>query len=150
SIIPLQTSDNFFEVKSVTNAQGRELMAAGNRVENEAAGTYLLRDISAARFDQRSARDYIYYMIELLRDESAVFSGIGREFVATLIKDLNQNIALLEQKVKLSGSKSSGAKAYLILTPFTPGDNVYISYYSTNGELANKLRVGTKLSCYAG
>jgi hypothetical protein len=129
-------------VKNVTDAQGRDLVAAGNRVENEAAGTYLLRDISAARFDQRSAKDYLYYMIELLRDESAVFSGIGREFVSSQVKDLNQNIALLEQKVKLSGAQGVRAKAYLIITPFAPGDNVYINYYSTNGELANKLRVG--------
>jgi hypothetical protein len=150
SIIPLQTSDNFFEVKSVSNAAGKALVAAGNRVENEAAGTYLLRDTSAARFDQRTAKDYILYMVELLRDESAVFSGLGREFVANLIKDLNQNISLLEQKVKLSGSVSERASAYLIINPFIAGDNVFISYYSTNGDHANKLRIASRLTCYSG
>ncbi len=150
NIIPLYTSDNFFEVKEVTNASGKNLASAGNRSENETIGTYMLRDTSAARFDQRSAKDYIHYLVELLRDESAVFSGLGREFVSNLIKDINQNISLLEQKVKLTGNAKDRANAYLIINPFVPGDNVFIGYYTTNGESANKLRLSTRLSVYSG
>ena len=150
NIIPLHTTDNFFEVKEVTNASGKNLITAGSRLENETAGSYMLRDTSAARFDQRSAKDYIHYLIELLRDESAVFSGLGREFVSNLIKDINQNISLLEQKVKLTGSNKERANAYLIINPFIPGDNVFINYYTTNGDAANKLRLSTRLSVYAG
>ena len=70
----------------------------GNTSVPDMKGTYTLRTGDVERFDSRNAMEYMNYLLELLRDESSAFAALGQDFVASQIKELNQNIAQLEQK----------------------------------------------------
>ncbi|HYV92796.1 MAG TPA: type VI secretion system baseplate subunit TssF [Chitinophagales bacterium] len=150
NIVPLPTSDYFLTVASVTTSDKFEYTSnplANSRNYN--AGTYTLRHGGIQRFDQRNAVETVSYLLDLLRDESAAFSVLGNDFLTSTIRQFNQLIALLEQragKQQLEGERTS----YLIMNPRQAGENVFVSFWSANGELGNNIRAGNKLELYSG
>ena len=86
-------------------------------------------------------------MIDLLRDESAAFTVYGQEMLSTNLKELSQLLALVEQKIQRTVAEEHSLD-YLILRSFQNQDNVHIEYWSTIGDFANNIRVGTKLDIY--
>lgn len=157
NIIPLLSEEQFLSVYSVQGSFGSS--DAENTYTNspfddikemQMNGTYSLTTGEVERFDNRNAVEYMNYLLELLRDESRAFAAIGQDFVASVIKELNQNIALIEQKVKQNISLLSQSLTYLLVNPRVEGDHIFVEYWTTNGEMANMIRSGTKLELYEG
>lgn len=150
NIIPLNSDDIFFDMKIVYGSDGTIFQSKPltnyNKLEG---GSYTLRHGGIGRFDSRSAAEMISHLTDLLRDESAAFSIIGNEFLASDIKHLNQIIASLEQKTGADITFKETI-SYVMIRSRGQGENIFIEFWTLNGLLGNNLRAGSKLNVYSG
>ena len=152
NIIPLKTSplEQFLAVKSLTDDTHTYKSVPYRKMNEEETGTYTLRTGGVERFDTRNARELISYLVELLRSESSAFSAYGYDFIATTLKEMNQRIALIEQKTKGYLNNASEIPNYIIVKPFEGFDMMYVEYWTTLAEAANTVRSGTRLQQTSG
>ena len=145
NIIPLRTRamDQFLSVKSLSDKIHQYKSVPYRKGDEEEVGSYTLRKGGVERFDNRNARDMIGYLLELLRNESAVFAAYGYDFIATTLKEMNQKISLMEQKTKGYMANSVEVPDYIIVKPFDGNDMMYPEYWTTAAAIANNLRPGT-------
>ncbi|MBS1614700.1 MAG: hypothetical protein JST06_01125, partial [Bacteroidetes bacterium] len=102
------------------------------------------------RFDSRNAAEYLNYLVELLRDESRAFAAFGQDFMAAAIKDLNQNIGLIDQKIRQNLHLLQTAPTYLLVNPVEESDTIFVKFWTSNGAAANAIRANTSLELYEG
>ncbi|GAB3796460.1 hypothetical protein GCM10028819_14100 [Spirosoma humi] len=148
NIIPLETDRYFLAMRDVRTSQNHPLTAIplGN-LSDMATDTYTVQ-YGVSRFDDRDARQTLINLQDLLHDESASFAALGEDFLTSVIRELNQALARLEAKVDQKTRKRDTIP-YLIIKPKQPGDTVFIDYWTGEGEAANRLPVGSRLSPYA-
>lgn len=151
NIIPLQTDDIFLDLDSVTNDEGKMLNTRA--VENESDDSFgiLLRNGSVGRFDERDAVAIVDYVVQLLRDESVAFSQFGNDFMNKEIKQVQQIVNKLEQRI-FSGNQKKETVPYLMVrnSDKSPWQNIFLKYWSTCGKEANQIKAGNKLRLYKG
>lgn len=152
NIIPLKTTgmEQFLSVRSLTDEKHQYRSTPFRKMEEEAAGTFTLRNGGVERFDGRNAKEFISYLLELLRSESAAFSAYGNDFISSTLREMDQRIALMEQKTKVIANSSSEIPHYIIAKPYEGNDMMYAEYWTTLAEMANMLRSGTRLQEYNG
>jgi len=156
NIIPLLTDEQFFAVHAVDGTysenSGRTdyVFYPFDRYNHSDKGTYTVRSGDLQRFDSRNAAEYLNYLVELLRDESRAFAAFGQDFLATTIKDLNQNIELISQKIRQNLNLLHTAPTYLLINPLQEGDTIFVQYWTCNGESGNGIRSGSKMDLYEG
>lgn len=151
TIVALQSPSSFLDMIDVRGQDNTPFFETAISNPSQApAGSYLLRHSGVGRFDKRSAVEYTQYMLQLLRDESASFSALGRDFIETQVKQVNQSIAAIEQRMSEALLKGSESISYLLLNALNFPDNVFIQYWNTDAENGNNVRPGTKLSTYQG
>jgi len=148
NIIPLETDQSFLMVREVRTSEGHRLtsVALDTRTD-EMAGTYTIQN-GVSRFDSRNARQVLTNLQDLVRDESASFAALGEDFLSSLIRELNQTLARLEAKVDQKTTRQEPL-SYLLIQPRQPGDTVFIEYWTSHGEAANRLLAGSRLSSQA-
>ncbi|MFO7617574.1 MAG: hypothetical protein R6V75_10010 [Bacteroidales bacterium] len=150
NVIPLETEDSFLDMRNVSNTSGKAyVMKAFSGIGKMEKGSYILRQGGIARFDSRNAREMINYLLELLRDESAAFSVLGTDMISSNLRELNQGIARLEQRLQDSQMIRENL-SYLMLKADQEDDLVFVEFWSTKGSAANKVKAGTKLMVYEG
>ncbi|TGE07758.1 type VI secretion system baseplate subunit TssF [Hymenobacter fodinae] len=151
NIYPLASEEAFLairEIYSLRNVVFRSTTLTSLR-END-TDTYTLR-YGAGRFDARSGQEALLELLELLRDESRAFTATGTDFVTNTLRELNQNLARLEERLGQSGAETGRDPApYVMLRPRDSNDSVYLEYWSSNGEAGNRLPTGTRLLVYDG
>lgn len=152
NIVPLKTNDidQFLSVHSLTDNTHIYKPVPYKKTDEDEYGTYTLRNGGVERFDTRSAKDFIKYLLELLRSEGAAFSSYGYDFMATTLKEMNQKISLMEQKTKGYGINGNEIPYYIIVKPFEGFDMMYVKYWTTLAEVANHIRANTKLQLNKG
>ena len=152
NIIPLkiQGLEQFLSVRSLADEMHSYTSTPFRKMEEEETGTYTLRSGGVERFDGRNAKEFISYLLELLRSESAAFSAHGNDFIASTLREMDQRIALMEQKTKSIANTTSEVPHYIIAKPYEGCDMMYVEYWTTNAETANVLRSGTRLQEYNG
>ena len=152
NIIPLKTTgmEQFLAVRSLSDEKHQYTSTPFRKMEEEETGTYTLRSGGVERFDRRNAKEFISYMLELLRSESAAFSAYGNDFIASTLREMDQRIALMEQKTKAVANSSSEMPHYIIAKPYEGNDMMYAEYWITLAKTANSLRAGTILQEYNG
>lgn len=151
NVIPLLTDeDQFYDLGEITDETGRFLNIRQNNEEDTTKMNILLRNGGAGRFDEREATVVIENLVQLLRDESASFSKLGKDLISQEVKSLQQSITKIEQLVGENTSNQSAYTPYLMVRnqKQTNSKFLYIQYWSTNGYAANGLRPGTKLQPY--
>jgi len=149
--IPLSSDDIFLDLDSINDSRGYQYHIKEFSEGNLDIGDATLRHTGVTRFDERNASELIQYLIELLKDESASFTVIGGDFIDGTIKEINKSIATLEQHIKEKKFTKSNFP-YAIIRPKSTAvknDNDFftVSYWVTNGDEANDLKVGTHLDC---
>ena len=149
NILPIKTENLFFDMKSIVNTDGDVYKARSKDSSNNDKGTFVMRSDNVGKLDKRKAREYITYLIELLKDESASFSFMNNDFLQKNLKGLNQLISLLEKKVSESTNEETQTN-YVLLKPYNTNENLLIEYWSTNGESANNIKTGCELAIYKG
>jgi len=152
NIIPLKTRDfeHFLSIRFLSYETKQFKSVPYRKMDEEQTGTYTLRTGGVERFDTRNAHEMISYLLELLRSESAAFAGYGYDFVATTLREMNQKIHVMEQKMQGNASSATEIPHYLIVKPFDDSDVMYTEYWTTMAETANNLRAGTRLQLEKG
>lgn len=150
NIIPLISDEIFFDMRKVTSSDGKifsiKTFSGINEVKN---GTYIIRHGGVGRFDSRNAAEIISYLLELLRDESAAFSIIGADMIFSDLRELNQTISRLEQRLERSNVVKKEI-SYLLLKAHPGDETLFVEFWTTNGAFANKIKSGKKLFAYNG
>ncbi len=156
NIIPLLSREQFFAVKTVegtiTGANGRSdyVYYPFDQYNDRDKGIYTVRVGDLERFDSRNAAEYLNFLIELLRDESRAFAAFGQDFMASTIKDLNQNIALIDQKIRQNLHLLQTSPTYLLINPVQEADTIFVQYWTCNGTAGNGIRPSTQMDLYEG
>ena len=148
-ILPIETENLFFDIKSIVNTDGKEYKARGENSSGIDKGTFVLRSDNVGKLDQRKAKEYIVYLIELLKDESASFTLLNNDFLIKNLKSLNQLIAVLEKKVTETSSKEIQTN-YVVLIPYKTNESLLVEYWTTKGNAGNNIRSGSELTLYKG
>jgi hypothetical protein len=149
NVIPMESSDSFLAVREIRNDSNRVykgIPLAGLKELDVA--TYTIRS-AINRLDQRQAQEMLNYLLELLQDEGASFAAIGEDFLSSQILELNQNIARLEQRLKKQ-SEFKSSNPYIVLNALTPGETLFIEYWSSQGQGANNIPSGNKVTLFSG
>ncbi|WP_299888152.1 type VI secretion system baseplate subunit TssF [uncultured Lacinutrix sp.] len=147
NILPIKTEDYFLDVKSIVNTNGDVYLPKLKDVLNTGKGNYTVRGNNIGKLDQRSSKEYLIHLIELLKDESASFSFLNNDFLHGNLKKLNQLISLLEKKVASSTDKLIETN-YITLEPYSKKENLLVDYWTTNGEEANNIKSGSDIDVY--
>ncbi len=145
NIIPLSSNpgEHFLSVKSVSDSQNRiyeELPFHDS--ETHKYGTYSVKRGGIERFDIRNAKEYVSNLIDLLRDESAAFSMVGKGFLTGMITDLKNLISSMEHRLAEINANRE-VPSYLIVDSEETGETIYIDYWVSNCELTNNIKAGT-------
>jgi hypothetical protein len=152
NIIPLNTEDIFLDLSDVSNDEGKLLnVRSFKQLGEEESFSLMLRNGGVGRFDERDAGSIINYLLQLLRDESAAFSTLGNDFMSGEMKQLQQIINKLEQRL-FSRQLQRDHTPYLVIRNNTnkPRQNIFVRYWSTGGSEANNIKSGTVLRLYRG
>lgn len=110
-------------------------------------GNAVLRTGGVSRFDSRSASELLQNVLDLLKDESSSFAGLGKDFMSSSLVEINQLLASVEQQAK-EKSFSKNNDPYLMIKPKTDeseGKSFEISFWSTCAEEGNDIKAGTVL-----
>jgi hypothetical protein len=151
-IYPLKLNDDYFlELFSVMNDRNKEFDVISNNAEPEDENYAYLRFGGVARFDERNAAEEINYLIDLIRDEAAAFSRLGQDFTDNNLKEINQIIARFKSKMSQIGMQNLN-NPYLVLNTKKTKEKgtLFIKYWTTNGEEANKISTFSKLNVFKG
>lgn len=150
--IALPTADAFMGVHTVVNQKNQAYTASEKNLyteDDETPRIYTLRQQGIGRFDKRDARAILYQLMELLRDEVTAFTAIGEDFLASILREIAQNMARVEQKLGVKKAGETTAQPFLVIRADKNPDILFISYWSTLAEQANGLPAGSKLQSYS-
>ncbi len=152
NIIPLTTDDLFLDLEELSSDEGKRLnIRSFEQNGEEKTFAMLLRNGGVGRFDERDAGEIVNYTLQLLRDETAAFSTLGNDFMSGEMKQLQQIINKLEQRL-FSRQLRKEQTPYLVIQ--NGGDalrqNISIRYWSTAGAEGNNVKSGTLLRLYKG
>ncbi len=147
NVIPIKpgNNDHFLSVKELyddRNTYYTEIPYA--QADKSYDGSYSIRNGGAERFDSRNAQQIIQYLFELLRDEKAAFASYGTDYLASILKTLEQNLSLIERKSQRVHHNSELFN-YLIITPSEKSSMLYLHYWTTLADAANNIRRGVRL-----
>ncbi|WP_421941953.1 hypothetical protein [Pedobacter sp.] len=151
NVIPVKTEDleQMLAVESLRDNRGKRYNEIPYTNENEKGdGSFSVRYGGTERFDTRNAKELMDYLFELLRDEKASFSAYGPDFLSTVLRSLEQNIALIEQKSRSALKAIKDLPSYIILKPLDDADIVFLDIWVTQAEDANKISAGNRLAVY--
>ncbi|WP_306353347.1 hypothetical protein [Flavobacterium sp. '19STA2R22 D10 B1'] len=152
NIYPLNIGEDFFlELYSVLDDKNREFDVIKNNNHEQIDDYAYLRFGGVARFDERNATEEINYLIDLVRDEAAAFSSLGHDFTDTNLKEINQIISRFRNKMAQVGMHKKNTP-YLVLNSKNKKDRgtLFVKYWTTNGEDANKINTFSRLLLYKG
>ena len=148
NIVPLSIDDVFLDLIKIYSAKQLLYKESVNSTQDELeTGTYTIRQGAIGRFDARNANEMLAYMMDLLKDESAAFSAMSTDMLQNNLKQLNQLINAIQQKLNLDAKRKDIA-TYLMIEPQKNHENIYIEYWITQGTHANAIKQGTSLIQY--
>ena len=113
-----------------------------NQELKNGVGYYTVRTGGVERVDQRSAKDFVDYLFELLRDEKAAFSMYNADFLSNVLQDIDKNITLIHQKSKVKAADIKEQMNYIILKPKNENDLVFAEVWLTYAEIGNGIGMG--------
>lgn len=149
NILPMITEDLYLDMEDITNQDGEILNVRDLDRKEQPDLSILLRSGGVARFDERDAVSIIENIIQLLRDESAAFARLGKDFIAGEVKQLQQIINKLEQQM-LQRQLVSERVPYLLIRKEKVEEvqHIFLRYWSVTGKMGNDIKAGTALMPY--
>lgn len=149
NIVPLYSNDIFFDLHEISDLDGNmyNIRAVEKNVNEKL--TVILRQGGIGRFDERDAAMIIENIIQLLSDESAAFAVLGRDFLGSEMKQLQQIIYKLEQQM-VTRELQREYTPFLVMRQTEDADvnNMVVTHWSTCGEQGNDIKAGTTLQTY--
>ncbi len=148
NIVPIVTSSLFLDIKSISNLNNQKYKLLNKNITNTDKGVYSIKTDSVSRVDSRKAKEYLTYLIDLLKSESASFAYLNNTFLQVNLIKLNQIISLLENKITSATSQDEMETQYVSIIPYSTLETLSIEYWSTDGSFANNIKYGSSLKNY--
>lgn len=152
NLLPLRTGpfETLLLVRMVADSKDRLFTPFPfHKADHISEGSYAVRRGGVERFDVRNAREQLYFLLELLRDESVAFAVYGQDTVRLLLTQLQEKIDQLERKVQTTATPPLALSQYVLFKPFDEGDTMQVDFWTTHCELANRIPAGTRLQAYS-
>lgn len=112
---------------------------------------FVLRKAGVNRFDTRDAQELIVNLIRYIREETFVFSALGKNILSNNIKIIRKNLNDIETRIKFGeGNGADKEKTVFIGFPGSQRETVIVRYWSTIGHLANNIPSGIALTLESG
>lgn len=149
-IIP--SKEMLFSIKSVEDGASNRYTQQPILSEKEHIyRTYAINDYcSSKRFDSNVAKKHVQQLIEIVRDESAVFTSIGQDNLINLLTEIDHLLEQLNQRVNVKDIAVDESTHFISFNHLTANETIFIKYWVTNGIHANGIPAGTKLNAYKG
>jgi hypothetical protein len=149
NIIPMYSENIFFDLHEISDSDGNVYNMRAIEKNAQEKLTVILRQGGIGRFDERDATMIIENIVQLLSDEGAAFSVLGRNFLSGELKQLQQIIYKLEQQM-ITRELTREHTPFLVVRKQKDEEfnNLTVSYWSTNGEKGNDIKAGTTLQTY--
>lgn len=147
NLFPLVSEEPFLAVRDVYSLSN--VTFRSTTLADGATDTYTLRTHGVGRFDSRTSREALRELLELMRDESQAFTAAGTDFIGGILRELDQSMARLEERLDRQRAAEQPAP-FLLLRPKEVRDSVYLEYWSSNGLAANRLPAGSSLRVQDG
>ncbi|WP_343588818.1 type VI secretion system baseplate subunit TssF [Flavobacterium sp.] len=148
SYVALETGNNIYlDIESVIDPLNNhyEIKEFKEGVVEE--GNAVLRIGGVSRFDSRTASELLQNLLDLLKDETSSFSGLGKDFMTSSLSQISQLLASVEQQAKESSFLKNN-DPYLMIKPKIEKNmenSFQINYWSTCAEEGNDVKTGTVL-----
>lgn len=149
NIVPMYTNDLFFDLQQIADLDDNVYNIRTLEKNVHEKLTVILRQGGVGRFDERDASMIIEHIVQLLSDEGAAFSVLGRSFLTGELKQLQQIIYKLEQQM-INRDLSREFTPFLVIRKETDEamSNLIIKYWSTCGDKGNDIKAGTGMQVY--
>lgn len=108
-------------------------------------GTYTMRQGTAGRFDDRDGTEFMNHMLDLLDEERRSFAAMDVNTTVSELRTIEQVLEKLGRRVQASGTGEG--QRYIMIKPFTSSENAHVYFWTTDGEMADGLPVGTRFNC---
>ena len=150
NVIPLFTDDLFLDMQRVSDSEDEVFLPKTSISNNgDSIKTYVVRQGGITRFDSRDAREMISHLVSLVRDEASAFSAKGSDLISSELKQLDQILSRLQQRIN-SSEITEDLNSYLTLESKARYDKIHVQFWSVAGDIANNIRMGSKLSVARG
>ncbi len=146
NIIPLASEELFLDITDITDLEGKSLDGFSKNGQDTLIN---LHYGGVARFNEKNALATVEGLMQQLRDESAAYSNIGNDFLNTELKALQQSLHKLDQQLA-ERDLIKGETPYLVAggKDKIGTSNIFVKYWTTNGQDANGIKPGTPLALY--
>jgi hypothetical protein len=142
NVFPIRTDegDFFLDMIEIETPTGVKL-ANVQQFNRDNNNQYLLRQGGVARFDERDASEILSYLVDLLRDEGAMFMALGRGEIETDVEEIRKRLERINNVIKKDNFQN-----WFISTKTTEkSGRLNVRYWTTKADIANNLAFGTKL-----
>ncbi|WP_430907950.1 hypothetical protein [Maribacter sp. 2-571] len=154
NIIPLMgESDYFLDIQKITGDNGNRYFVKNRTEKDTGEPQAYLRYGGVSRFDERDASELLNYTLDLLKEDGVAFSAMDDDFINSNLKEMKQIVSRIEQQIELRNFKKNKIP-YLIVNRNSVAKNkdkiIYTDYWTTTGDMANKINPYSKLFQYEG
>ena len=141
--LPLSSKEYFLDMQDLEDESGSVYKESGAINEKSEVCSYSLRKGGCESFDKRDVKDYFLRLRRLLENELALFS----QNISRRLGDRSSIEHMLSEINKVEKQFAVGSDMLRYLFVDSPQDNYlfYARYWTTRGDHANGIRVGTKL-----
>jgi len=142
NVFPIRTdeSDFFLDMIEIETAAGAKL-ANVQQFSRDNNNQYLLRQGGVARFDERDASEMLSYLVDLLRDEGAMFMALGRGEIENDVEEIRKRLQRISNVIK----KDNFQNWFVSAKTTEKSGRLNIRYWTTKADAANNIAFGTKL-----
>ena len=142
NVFPIRTdeSDFFLDMIEIETAAGVKL-ANVQQFSRDNNNQYLLRQGGVARFDERDASEMLSYLVDLLRDEGAMFMALGRGEIENDVEEIRKRLERISNVIK----KDNFQNWFVSAKTTEKSGRLNIRYWTTKADAANNIAFGTKL-----
>lgn len=148
TLIPLPTSEKeyFYSIQSVTDILDRTYTELPfNDSNGQRNMTYIIRRGGSERLKSRDVKEYLYRVLDLLRDRGAIIAILEKDTFTVEIQEMSRLLESMERIID-NIQTSIGAISYLLVDTPEDASKLFISYYTTVCEKANNINAGQSFS----
>ncbi|SDD99041.1 type VI secretion system baseplate subunit TssF [Niabella drilacis] len=130
NIIPLPVKGSYLDIKSIESTEGsRYRLRRDAGEDNIHEGQAIVRTTRVARNSSRDVRNMINSLLESIRDESAYFSRISNDFIASQLNEISKLLSRLQDRLSVSKDEKPACN-YVLLRSKKEQENVLVQYWS--------------------
>lgn len=151
TILPLETllGEQFLAVGEVTDQRDVAYRELPNVDIGEMSNSYKVYYGGLESFDLRKGMLMLEQLTFKVREEGQAFSSMAQDTVLIHLKELYENLSVLEGKMKrMKTNSESNFNSYIQTFPHEESHWIEYEYWTTNTEYGNGLDIGTELQQY--